>query len=222
MTSSARRTSMRLSEVLDVSKRVISSRSVDQLLEPLDVGHQQVEGLLRPLGQVVAVVLQHLDRVGERGQRRAQLVAHRGREAWRRARSGPAGRSAMSLNDWASGARSGSSVASSRVPSLPPARRLGRLAHVGERPHHPPRHPPAERRARQRGRQRGADQRDAERVERALQLVQRRDLEVRGVGRRQRHAHGQVGLAPVAVAHAGRLAPVDHRRAARSGRASSP
>ena len=53
---------------------------LDELLEAVDVGRQQVERGLGPVGHLVAAVLQHLDRRGQRHQRRAQLVADLGRE----------------------------------------------------------------------------------------------------------------------------------------------
>ena len=53
---------------------------LDQLLEALDVGDHQVERGPRPVGHVVALVLEHLDRRGQRHERRAQLVADVGRE----------------------------------------------------------------------------------------------------------------------------------------------
>ena len=48
--------------------------------EALDVGHEQVEGGLRPLRQVVPPALQHLDRGRQGGERRAELVADIGGE----------------------------------------------------------------------------------------------------------------------------------------------
>ena len=47
----------------------------DQLLEALDVGDHEVERGPRPIGHVVALVLEHLDRGGERHEGRAQLMA---------------------------------------------------------------------------------------------------------------------------------------------------
>ena len=53
---------------------------LDQALEAGDVGDQQVERRLGPLGHLVAAGLHHLDAGGQRHQRRAQLVADVGGE----------------------------------------------------------------------------------------------------------------------------------------------
>ena len=53
---------------------------LDEPLEPHHVARQQVERGLRTLGKFVASRLHHLDRRRERHQRRAQFVAHVGRE----------------------------------------------------------------------------------------------------------------------------------------------
>ena len=54
---------------------------LDELLEAVDVGHQQVERGAGPLGHLVAAVLEHLDRGGQGHERGAQLVADVGGEA---------------------------------------------------------------------------------------------------------------------------------------------
>ena len=53
---------------------------LDEALEADDVALQQVERGLGPLGHLVAPGVHHLDRRGQRHQRRPQLVADVGRE----------------------------------------------------------------------------------------------------------------------------------------------
>ena len=98
----------------------------------------------------------------------------------------------MSLNESARGARSGSSLASSRVSSRPAARAPGRLADPDQRPQRPPARPPADAAPARVVTSDAPKQRDAERLERVLQLVERHDLEVGAVDGFERHADGQL------------------------------
>ena len=116
---------------------------------------------------------------------------------------------AISLNELASTPRCGSSVASRRVSRRPPAIASGGLAHVGQRAQGAAPGPEADAGARERREHRCAEQRDAERTERALQVVELDDLEVLRVRGLQRDADSERRLALERERHAGGVTLAD-------------
>ena len=100
---------------------------------------------------------------------------------------------AMWLNDVTSASRSGSSPPSSRVSSRPPAMASAATPDVRQGAQGAAADPVAERGAGERRHERGAEQRHGQRLERALQLVERDDLVVRDVLLGQRDADGELG-----------------------------
>ncbi len=80
---------------------------------------------------------------------------------------------------------------------------------VGERTHGAAARPDTKERAEQRRADRGADEDEADRAQRVLQLRERDDLEVARVHVDERHPDGEHCVAPQRVAHAGRAARGD-------------
>ena len=75
---------MSTSSTIEIGGAGVEPRQFEQVdhhvVEASDLTDDDVERLLRAFGDVVAPGVEHLDRGGERGDRRAQFVADVGRE----------------------------------------------------------------------------------------------------------------------------------------------
>jgi hypothetical protein len=188
------RTSSSSSRAAPASKREISSRSETSC----------VKRAMGALGHLVAPRLEDLDRRGERRQRRPQLVADVGREP--RVALDALLERAGHLVEGVDQRRQVGIVGTGDARVEPAAGDgLGGDAEVAERAQHLSAARRAEHRAGERGDRRRRQQRDPERVQRALHLLERDDLVVLRVHGRQRHADGQLRLVVEPEAHAGRL-----------------
>jgi hypothetical protein len=179
-----------------------------QTLEAGDVGDQQVERGLGPLGHVVAAALHHLDAGSQRHQRGAQLVADVAGEAGIafHARLQRGGHVVERVGQHAQVGVVGGLEAGVQPAAGDGLGGLGRVAQWadGSAGHQRP-----EQCAGQCGDEAGEDEAELHAVQRLGRVVQRDELEVAGVGDRQRHADDQHRLAADGGDHPRRNAFVD-------------
>ena len=164
------------------------------LVEALHLADDDVERLLRPLGQVGAAAVEHLDRGRQRGDRRAQLVAHVRGEAGLALDPALHGvghvverRHHLVEVRVGLGFETGVEVALGQL-----ARRAG---HTRQRPQEPAARVGAERRGADGGDRRADEQRREDHAQRASQAGHREHLDVGGVHLGGVDADGHVGRA---------------------------
>ena len=195
MTSSATRTSSRSRCMTPASKREISSRSSTSCRKrSMSATIRSRAALARSGMSSRWFSSTSIDAARVISGERSSWLTLEANRASRWMRSSSA--TAISLNESASVRQVG--VVAGLDPGVEAAAGdgLGGVADAAQRPQHPAGGPPAEGRAGQRGEQRRGQQRDADRLERVLELVERHDLEVGAVDRLERHADRQLRSSP--------------------------